>query len=79
MCIIQYWNWFTYQSDLRDSPVFDGSDTSIGGDGSYFAHNGSLAGAGTISLPSGEGGGCIASGPFAKYVATFNHQPELDI
>ncbi|KAJ5064834.1 hypothetical protein J3E74DRAFT_461510 [Bipolaris maydis] len=59
-----YWNWFSYQDDVTKSPVFDGSDTSMGGDGSFVQHNGSVAGGGTIFLPSGNGGGCIQSGPF---------------
>ena len=59
-----YWNWFTYQDDLRKSPIFDGSDTSMGSDGSFVAHNGSVGGAGRIFLPSGKGGGCIRDGPF---------------
>ncbi|KAG9197767.1 hypothetical protein G6514_001047 [Epicoccum nigrum] len=59
-----YWNWFTYQDNLRKSPIFDGSDTSMGSDGSFVAHNGSVGGAGKIFLPSGKGGGCIESGPF---------------
>jgi tyrosinase len=63
-----YWNWFTYQDDPKHSPVFDGSDTSMSGDGLFVQHNGSKGGAGTISLPSGEGGGCIASGPFKESV-----------
>lgn len=64
---LPYWNWFTYQSNLKDSPVFDGSDTSMGGDGEFVKHNGSVGGGGTVFLPSGEGGGCIKSGPFKKY------------
>jgi tyrosinase len=59
-----YWNWFANTNDLTKSPVFDGSDTSMGGDGTFVKHNGSLAGARLISLPSGKGGGCIKSGPF---------------
>jgi tyrosinase len=61
-----YWNWFSYQDDLTKSPVFDGSDTSMSGDGHFVQHNGSVAGAGSIFLPSGEGGGCIKDGPFKK-------------
>jgi tyrosinase len=61
-----YWNWFTYQSNLKQSPLFDGSETSMGGDGLYVKHNGSVGGGGRIPLPSGEGGGCIGSGPFKK-------------
>ncbi|KAF6791402.1 FAD-binding domain-containing protein [Colletotrichum sojae] len=61
-----YWNWVKYQDDLTKSPLFDGSDTSLGGDGAFFQHNGSFGGAGTIHLPSGKGGGCIQSGPFVN-------------
>ncbi|KAF2999498.1 hypothetical protein E8E13_008840 [Curvularia kusanoi] len=60
-----YWNWFTYQDNLRESPIFDGSDTSMGSDGAFVKHNGSVGGAGKIFLPSGQGGGCITDGPFA--------------
>ncbi|KAK4210225.1 hypothetical protein QBC37DRAFT_390655 [Rhypophila decipiens] len=63
---LPYWNWFKYQTDLHQSPVFDGSDTSLGGDGQFFAHNGSVVGAGRIWLPSGAGGGCVKSGPFVN-------------
>ncbi|KAK8055279.1 hypothetical protein PG993_000506 [Apiospora rasikravindrae] len=59
-----YWNWFSYQDNPNESPVFDGSDTSMSGDGAFAAHNGSVSGAGNIFLPSGKGGGCITSGPF---------------
>jgi hypothetical protein len=59
-----YWNWFKHQDNLRESPVFDGSDTSLGSDGSFVAHNGSVGGTGKIFMPSGQGGGCIMSGPF---------------
>ncbi|KAK7988022.1 hypothetical protein PG989_008337 [Apiospora arundinis] len=52
-----YWDWFSYQSNPAKSPVFDGSDTSMGGDGAFAAHNGSVSGAGNIFLPSGKGGG----------------------
>lgn len=61
-----YWNWFSYQDDLSKSPVFDGSATSMGGDGYYVKHNGSTGGGGRIYLPSGNGRGCIKSGPFKK-------------
>ncbi|KAL2193832.1 hypothetical protein P885DRAFT_44270 [Corynascus similis CBS 632.67] len=64
---LPYWNWFKYQDNLSNSPVFDGSDTSLGGDGEYFAHNGSVVGAGRVWLPSGKGGGCVKSGPFVGY------------
>ncbi|GKT52465.1 tyrosine--tRNA ligase, cytoplasmic [Colletotrichum spaethianum] len=61
-----YWNWLKNQDDLTKSSVFDGSDTSLSGDGTYLKHNGSVSGAGAIFLPSGKGGGCVSTGPFKK-------------
>ncbi|KAG9185135.1 tyrosinase [Alternaria panax] len=59
-----YWNWFNYHDDLSKSPVFDGFETSMGGDGAFLKHNGSISCGGLIPLPSGNGGGCIKRGPF---------------
>ncbi|KAI1108307.1 hypothetical protein F5Y14DRAFT_459776 [Nemania sp. NC0429] len=59
-----YWNWFSHRDNLLESPLFDGSDTSMGGDGEFFKHSGSLVGGGALWLPSGNGGGCVESGPF---------------
>ncbi|KAK0387760.1 hypothetical protein NLU13_4005 [Sarocladium strictum] len=61
-----YWNWFENADDLTKSPVFDDSDASLGGDGEYWEHNGTLVGVPgrQMLLPSGAGGGCIQSGPF---------------
>ncbi|KAH7308410.1 hypothetical protein B0I35DRAFT_453722 [Stachybotrys elegans] len=67
---LPYWNWFSHADDPRNSPVFDGSDTSIGGDDAYFPHNGSAAFFGYVPLPPANGGGCIASGPFKDIQAT---------
>ncbi|KAK4154903.1 hypothetical protein C8A00DRAFT_42372 [Chaetomidium leptoderma] len=64
---LPYWNWFKHQTDLTKSPVFDGIDTSLGGDGEFSAHNGSVVGSGRIWLPSGNGGGCVRSGPFVGF------------
>ncbi|KAI1070988.1 hypothetical protein NW752_002556 [Fusarium irregulare] len=65
-----YWNWFE-TGDIYKNPLFDGSETSMGGDGEYVKHNGSVSGnpAGKIIMPSGKGGGCIKSGPFANATA----------
>lgn len=71
----KYWNWFKYQDDLAKSPVFDGSDTSLSGDGEFFPHNGSMAANRTIYLPSGKGGGCVKSGPFKKLVSPLSFPP----
>ncbi|KAF5489485.1 N-acetyl-6-hydroxytryptophan oxidase ivoB [Colletotrichum siamense] len=74
---VHYWNWFSHQDDLRKSPVFDGSETSMGSDGLFVPHNGSIGSAG-LHIPSGLGGGCIATGPFAKYVADNTPHPQQD-
>ncbi|KAL5324833.1 hypothetical protein ACEPPN_005952 [Leptodophora sp. 'Broadleaf-Isolate-01'] len=59
-----YWNWGTNAANPSQSPVFDGSATSLSGNGAFLLHNGSWAGAGKIFLPSEQGGGCVTSGPF---------------
>ncbi|GAW22837.1 hypothetical protein ANO14919_123810 [Xylariales sp. No.14919] len=59
-----YWNWFSHRDNLLESPLFDGSSTSMGGDGEVFEHNGSLTDGGSLWIPSGKGGGCVKSGPF---------------
>ncbi|TQN63790.1 Tyrosinase-like protein orsC, partial [Colletotrichum shisoi] len=61
-----YWNWLTYRDDPSKAPMFDGSDTSLSGDGTFRAHNGSVAARGGVWIPSGNGGGCVTSGPFAN-------------
>lgn len=52
---------------MSASPVLDGSETSLSGDGSYVEHNGSdpLT---NLHLASGNGGGCVTQGPLVKYV-----------
>ncbi|KAK7911748.1 hypothetical protein PG985_014229 [Apiospora marii] len=64
-----YWNYFSHADNIHESPVFDGSDTSMGGDGDFFEHDGALGGASMIKIPSGKGGGCISTGPFANWTA----------
>lgn len=60
---LQYWNWFYKPDDPYTNPLFDGSDTSMGSDGAYMEHNGTLASQGNLFVPSGKGGGCVKSGP----------------
>ncbi|KAK7978679.1 hypothetical protein PG988_006169 [Apiospora saccharicola] len=62
---LPYWNWYECPDDPAGSAVFDGSATSMGGDGAYFQHNGTLI-ADRFLLPSGKGGGCVEGGPFAN-------------
>ncbi|KAF2662040.1 Di-copper centre-containing protein [Lophiostoma macrostomum CBS 122681] len=66
-----YYNWPKWASDPATSPVFDGSATSMSGDGAYIAgRNNTCIPATTlcqISLPPGSGGGCVKSGPFKDW------------
>ncbi|KAH8668543.1 hypothetical protein BX600DRAFT_435074 [Xylariales sp. PMI_506] len=62
-----YWNWALWCDDLAGSPLFDGSDTSLSGDGVYDDYGGYVVG-GAV-LPHGTGGGCVTSGPFQNMTA----------
>ncbi|KAM0354217.1 hypothetical protein ACHAPU_001255 [Fusarium lateritium] len=65
-----YWDWArSAVSGLSKSPVFDGSATSLGGDGEYIPNRpdiilGASSGLPPVYLPTGSGGGCVKSGPF---------------
>ncbi|KAF7560785.1 hypothetical protein G7046_g3345 [Stylonectria norvegica] len=65
-----YWDWAkTAVTGLNKSPIFDGSDTSISGDGVFIPDQddiilGASSGLPPIYLPAGSGGGCVKSGPF---------------
>ncbi|KAF1823321.1 Di-copper centre-containing protein [Dissoconium aciculare CBS 342.82] len=69
-----YWDWSKW-ADTPDSsnPIFDGSDTSLSGNGKYVPHEGlnytTPAGdpPAQILRAAGTGGGCIASGPFVNW------------
>ncbi|KAJ8118157.1 hypothetical protein OPT61_g814 [Boeremia exigua] len=67
---LPYYNW-AWWSDPSKSPLLDGSDTSIGGDGEYIAgRNYTCVGPNAncyIKIQPGRGGGCIKSGPMAEY------------
>ncbi|KAJ5747749.1 uncharacterized protein N7511_009445 [Penicillium nucicola] len=66
-----YWNWAADADDLESSEVFDGSDTSMSGNGVYIPAAGdiqlALGAYPTVDLPTGTGGGCVTSGPFLNY------------
>ncbi|KAK3214119.1 hypothetical protein GRF29_28g2082966 [Pseudopithomyces chartarum] len=53
-----YWDWGRWAASPETSPIFDGSETSMSGQGEKVAHNSNG------QKPAGQGGGCIASGPF---------------
>ncbi|RYP06115.1 hypothetical protein DL764_003337 [Monosporascus ibericus] len=55
-----YWEWGLDAGGVEQSPLFDGSLTSMGGNGEKV--NGSQG-----MLPGGTGGGCVKEGPFSNY------------
>ncbi|KAL2169412.1 hypothetical protein VTG60DRAFT_6041 [Thermothelomyces hinnuleus] len=57
-----YWDWGRWADDPENSPIFDGSDTSLSGNGEYIEHRASGF------IPAGNGGGCVKSGPFKDMV-----------
>ncbi|KAI8623979.1 hypothetical protein F5Y19DRAFT_342209 [Xylariaceae sp. FL1651] len=68
-----YWDWAkTAATGMHASPIFDGSDTSMSGDGEPIANQSKVVLTG-INLPPlyldpGTGGGCVVSGPFKDLV-----------
>lgn len=63
-----YWDWSKFYDDPRRGPVLDGSDVSMGSDGVYIPNreptNVTVPNGPILPFPPGEGGGCLASGPF---------------
>ncbi|AEO65574.1 uncharacterized protein THITE_2046868 [Thermothielavioides terrestris NRRL 8126] len=53
-----YWDWGRWAQDPEKSPIFDGSDTSLSGNGEKIQHRASGI------VPAGNGGGCVKTGPF---------------
>lgn len=65
----RYWDWSRSAiTGVENYPVFDGSDTSISGNGAFVANQSdvNLGGNGfpDYFVAAGSGGGCITSGPF---------------
>jgi len=79
-----YWNWgLTALIGMENSPLFDGSDTSLSGNGVVIPNQPDLilgvsAGLPPIYLPPGTGGGCVTSGPF-KNMSVNLGQAALDV
>lgn len=70
---VPYWEWGLDIANPAASPVFDGSDTSLGGNGNFIPHQGLILtepfnATALIPLPPGTGGGCVTTGPFANMV-----------
>jgi len=57
-----YWDWGRWAQDPEKSPIFDGSDTSLSGNGEKTQHKASGI------VPAGNGGGCVKTGPFKDMV-----------
>lgn len=67
-----YWDWaLSGLVGLENSPILDGSAYSMSGNGEHVNQTGDivLGGSGglpALVLPTGTGGGCVKSGPFAS-------------
>ena len=71
-----YWEWSTFASDPTASPLFDGSETSVSGNGAKEVRspvNWTLPNGINVTFPQQGGGGCLTDGPFAN--ATVNLGP----
>ncbi|KAI9675738.1 MAG: hypothetical protein M1817_001105 [Caeruleum heppii] len=65
--IDSYWAWDLDALDPARSPVFDGSEFSMSGNGRKVNKSGVTLRMGSyepIHLPPGTGGGCVRTGPF---------------
>ncbi|KAL8687717.1 MAG: hypothetical protein Q9218_006189 [Villophora microphyllina] len=68
-----YWDWTLSWQDPAHGSVFDGSATSLGGNGKYLPNHGAtnLTAFGiNLIIPPATGGGCVQQGPFRE--GTFN-------
>jgi tyrosinase len=68
---VQYWDYGRWADDPLGSPLFDGSEYSLGGNGAPVSQTAGGGGGGFGSFggspaPPGVGGGCISTGPFKK-------------
>ncbi|EED15869.1 tyrosinase, putative [Talaromyces stipitatus ATCC 10500] len=71
---VPYWNWPASANSLETYSVFDGSATSMSGNGAPRGPNDTdsdieltLGNYPIVYLPLGTGGGCVTSGPFVNY------------
>jgi tyrosinase len=66
-----YYQWAYWAQDPTKSPALDGSPTSLSGDGAYVAGRNNTCVPSPdqcgISIPPGNGGGCVTKGPFKNW------------
>jgi tyrosinase len=64
-------NYDRYADDPIHSPMFDGSDTSMGGNGGPSNYPGiqQQFPPPYHMMPAAGGGGCVTTGPFKEYVS----------
>ena len=72
---LPYWEWGLDVNNPAASPVFDGSATSMSGNGAFFQHEGiqmvQPINGNILMLPPGTGGGCVTTGPFKDMTVNF--------
>jgi tyrosinase len=77
---LPYWEWGLDVDGPHKSPVFDGSDTSLGSDGTFVPNRQPqvlpLPGfTEPVILPPGTGGGCVIKGPFSDLLVRLGPFP----
>ncbi|MCJ1263947.1 hypothetical protein MMC22_003818 [Lobaria immixta] len=81
-----YWDWTLDAHNIETSPLFDGSDSSMSGNGVAIPHadvrkvNSFPGRPISVSvIPAGTGGGCVITGPFANITVAFGQiSPDLN-
>lgn len=66
---LPYWDWPLWASSLSKSPLFDGSASSLSGDG--YPQGNQTYNINENIIPHGSGGGCVMSGPFVDYTVIY--------
>lgn len=68
---IPYWNWIKSSKDMLNSPYFDGSELSQGGNGEWAPHSCTRRvpeAACITEVVQGRGGGCVKTGPYKDMI-----------
>ncbi|CAK4032147.1 Di-copper centre-containing [Lecanosticta acicola] len=66
--VMPYWNWALDYASPQDSPLFNGDEYSMSGNGeSISGRSDTWLAQQEVDFPPGTGGGCVTSGPFKDY------------